>query len=74
VGIENLLRLKGAPEQCYLLTENAKLDGRHMRLDEALPLIVGSGFGALISCIPAQLAYFEGEEAMDRYILVRSRT
>jgi hypothetical protein len=27
--------------------------------------------GTFLSCIPGQLAYFEGEEAGERYILAR---
>ena len=38
---------------------------------EALEKIVGLRMGAFISCIPGVLAYFEGEETNERYILER---
>ena len=70
--IEALLRSKGAPEACHVVSELADLDGRDMLLATALEAIVGSGMGAFISCIPGVLGYFESEEVHDRYILERT--
>ena len=70
--IGDVLRGAGAPATCYVLSEETDLDGQVMELDEALEGIVGRGMGTFISCIPGRLAYFEGEEPGERYLLVRA--
>jgi len=67
-GIEQLLRMKGAPATCYVICNDSSIDGRFMPLKEALEEI---SFGALLSCIPGALGYFEGESDGERYILER---
>src|SRR5262245_14907085 len=57
--IESILRSKGAPDTCHVLAEAAELDGREMKLISALEAIVGRGMGALVSCVPGKLGYFE---------------
>jgi hypothetical protein len=42
-----------------------------MALNEALLEIVGADTGALVSCIPGKLAYFEMEGLSERYLLVK---
>lgn len=42
-----------------------------MALDEALLKIVGTDTGALVSCIPGKLAYFEMEGFSERYLLAK---
>ena len=69
--IGDILRREGAPATCYVLSEDTELDGRVMDLDVALGEIVGRGMGTFISCIPGRLAYFEGEEPGERYLLMR---
>jgi hypothetical protein len=71
-AIEALLRRLGAPALCQLLAEDAQLDGREMPLAEALGAVVGRGMGAFISCLPGRLAYFEAEDAGERYVLHRA--
>jgi phosphoglycolate phosphatase-like HAD superfamily hydrolase len=66
-AISKLLKNLGAPPLCYVMSSNSELDGRELALDVALAEIVGHGFGALISCIPGNLSYFEGESPR-RYI------
>ena len=70
--IEALLKRKGAPERCHVTSSNAHIDDREMPLSEALEQTVGYGSGTILSCIPGKLAYFEGEEQNERYILERS--
>ncbi len=62
---------KGAPELCWITSEDSNLDGREMLLLEALKEIVGRQMGTLLTCIPGTLAYFEGEGMGDRWILER---
>ena len=71
--IAALLEQRGAPRDCYVISEfGSDIDGKTMPLREALDTIVGFGMGTLISCLPGRLAYFEGEEAGERYILERT--
>ena len=67
--IVRLLRDKGAPERCYLVSEDEDLDGREFDLEDAIETIEGSWFGTLVSCIPGELGYFRGEYSDDRYIV-----
>lgn len=69
--IESLLRQRGAPPTCYLLSEDVDLDGREMDLREALEEIVGLGAGTIVSCKPGRLAYYETEDPEERYLLER---
>ena len=68
-GILELLKSKGAPDSCYVLSENKEIDGKEMSLPEALEFVFGRGIGAFLSCIPGKLAYFEDEE--DNFVLER---
>ncbi|MCZ6573439.1 MAG: hypothetical protein O7C98_09780 [Planctomycetota bacterium] len=70
-SIEAILREKGAPDTCYVLSEDAEFDGREMPLGEALSGTHGFGMGTFISCIPGRLAFFEGEDPGGRYVLER---
>jgi hypothetical protein len=67
--ILKLLKLKGAPETCYALSEDSELDGKEIQLADALTSIVGRGMGTFLSCIPGKLGYFEDED--QRWILER---
>src|SRR5258708_34624887 len=60
-GIRGLLARSQAPEDCYLISENADWDGARMALNEALDLVVGAGWSTLVSCRPDRLLYYEGE-------------
>ena len=70
-SIEVLLRQKGAPDTCYVMSDNPEIDGREMALTDALLKTVAMDAGTLISCIPGKLAYFEMEGFDGRYILER---
>jgi hypothetical protein len=70
--IAEILTQKGAPQTCWLTSENPDLDGREMPLLEALKEVVGLQMGTFLSCVPGKLAYYEGEAMGDRWILERS--
>ena len=70
--IEELLRKKGAPDFCHIISSSKKWDGHDYGLREALEIVVGSGIGTVICCIPGRLAYYEGEELRDRFIFAES--
>jgi hypothetical protein len=54
-----------------VLSDHPELHSTEVDLDDALTRIVGFGYGTLISCLPGRLAYFEGEEMRERYLLER---
>lgn len=66
-----VLRARGAPDTCYVVSYSDELDGREIPLCEAVTAIHGWG-SALLSCIPGRLAYFEGEMPDSRCILQRT--
>lgn len=68
-GIAKLLVARGAPGYCYVIAEDPRLDGRELQLSEALEEIVGSGMGAILSCVPGRLGFIETED--ERFILER---
>ena len=70
-SIESLLRQKGAPDKCHVMSDNPDIDNQEMSLKDALSKTVGMDAGTLISCIPGKLAYFEMEGFDGRYILER---
>jgi hypothetical protein len=63
-----ILRGLGAPDTCYIISEDRNFDGKEMGLLAALKQIVGYGMGTAISCLSGRLGYFEGE-LKERYIL-----
>ena len=67
--IEGALRKLGAPDQCYVFAESDALDGRELRLGDALSAIIGRDYGAVVSCLPGTLAFYEGEDC--RFVLHR---
>jgi hypothetical protein len=69
--ILSTLAALGAPRSCYLVSENPDWDGARVDLDDALAQVLGLGYGTLISCVPGRVAYFEGEEPGNRWVLHR---
>ena len=65
-----LLKKHNAPAECYIIAERANYDETTMPLYEAFENIFGSGLSFIISCLPGKLAYYEGEDAGERYILI----
>lgn len=66
-SIARLLHAKGAGAKCWVIAEDERFDGREADLDSVLAELVGCGMGAIISCIPGQLAFVESEDG--RFIL-----
>ncbi len=64
-----LLKKFGAPDQCWVVSDERELDARRMNLNEVLEEIVGRTFATFLCCINGKLAYFENEEG--RWILRR---
>lgn len=68
--IQKRLHKLGAPDSCHVIAAHSELDGKALRLEDALQKILGMVDGVLLSCIPGVLAYFEGEEMKSRYLLI----
>jgi hypothetical protein len=66
-----MLRERGAPSTCYVISGSSERDGTEADLREALEEMVGTYDGTFLSCVHGRLAYFEGEEPNERYILAR---
>jgi hypothetical protein len=69
--IEAVLRARGAPGTCFVISSSPEFDGREMPLAEALAAINGSSEGAFISCIPGKHGYYEYEDMKSAFILQR---
>jgi hypothetical protein len=71
-GIEIIyreLKSKGAGLTCWVVSEDAEIDGRELDLRAALEHVSGRQIGTILSCVPGKLAYFEGED--DALLLAR---
>lgn len=53
------LKSMGAPDDCWVFGNH--IDGRQMKLEEALE-VIGLGTGTIVSCLPGKLAFFESED------------
>lgn len=72
-GLLAELRRRGAPEQCYVVSDWSEMDGWMERLEEAIEELFAVGFASLLCCVPGELAYWDSEEIPERYILHRRR-
>jgi len=54
------LRSMGATDDCWVFGNY--IDGRQMKLAEALDALIGMGTGTIVSCLPGRLAFFENED------------
>ena len=61
-NIAQLLRSRGAGQTCWVMSGDPNIDGQEMDLESALEAVVGTEMGAILSCVPGKLAYFEGED------------
>jgi len=68
--VHGLLKKHGAPDICHIICENSKYDNKEMQLKEALHELFTTDFGCIISCIPGKLAFYQGEDAFSRVLLI----
>ena len=68
-NIYRLLKQYGAPDECWVVSDERSLDSRALNLKEALEEIMGRTFATFLCCVDGKLAYFENEEG--RWILRR---
>ena len=72
-SILRILRDNGALATCYVISVWPEVDQMRGALDEVLVEVVGYLPGTIVSCVPGQLAFYEGEARNDRRILERPR-
>ena len=68
-GLLSELRRRGAGDRCYVISVSKDLDGVAGPLEEIVKKVFAFEEGTIISCIPGQLAYYEGEAPKNRFIL-----
>ena len=66
--VHEALRQRGAPDNCYVMSVHEDLDGRRMKLQEALE---EAKEGTVIDCVSGQLAYYRGEDSGEGEWLLR---
>lgn len=67
-----LLRRKGAGRTVWVISQNARIDGREMPLEDAMEEAWGGQYGTILSCISGKLAWFRDEEMHSERLLERS--
>ena len=67
--VAELLKSKGAPDICYVLSDMAGIDGQEMSLQSALREAVQGGSGTIIGCTPGRLAFYLGEDGEQQLLL-----
>jgi hypothetical protein len=66
-----LLKSRGPPATCYVLSSEAALDSRELPLTEAVDQAALNGWGTIVSCWPGRLAYYYDECGERRMLLER---
>lgn len=64
-----LLKSKGAPDLCYIISEHSDYDMQDLPLLQATENLFNSGVSYFLSCIPGKLVYYEGEEFNKKILL-----
>jgi len=67
--LHDILKSAGAGDLCYIISENSKYDMRSLPVMDATKQLFNSGIAFFLSCIPGKLAYYEGEDTNQRFIL-----
>jgi len=63
------LRSEGSLDMVYIIAANSQYDMQSLSLLDATKQLFSSDISYFISCIPGKLAYYEGEEKNQRYLL-----
>jgi hypothetical protein len=61
-NIYRLLKQYGAPDQCWVISDELSLDSRIFNVKETLEDIIGRTFAIFLCCVDGKLAYFENED------------
>ena len=71
-NVAEVLRSRGAPMTCRIISDISEIDGVVMPLPEALDRTELEGFGTLLCCEPGRLAYYYDESGARRWLLERN--
>ena len=69
--VVSILRARGAPNSCYVLSDHADIDGQTLPLVDAIRAAEQGGWGTILSCIAGKLAYYYDEGGERRLLLER---
>lgn len=67
----SILKSKGAPEKCFVISCFDEIDKKEMKLLEAIEKTKISGWGTIIGCIPGKLGFYYGELGESSAIIER---
>ena len=67
--ILKLIRTYTNEQECHIISARSSKDGQTLNLEDALNATVGQNDGTILSILPGKLAYYEGEEPGERYII-----
>lgn len=71
IELYKLLRSKGAPDYCYVISEHSEYDQKNLPLYEAIVTLFNSGISFFLSCLPGLIVYYEGEDFNSKSILIK---
>ena len=66
-----ILRSRGAPATCYVLSDTAEIDGRVLPLAEAVHAAEQGGWGTILNCVSGKLGFYYDECGERRMLLER---
>src|SRR5262245_56664858 len=65
-----ILRSRGAPSTCFVVSDCKEIDARELPLVEAINQVESCPWGTLVSCLPGLLAYYQDEAGTRRRLLL----
>src|SRR5688500_13763008 len=70
VDLAGMLHDRGAPQECYVISDVPSIDARTLPVRQAIDETVSGGFASLLCCLPDRLACFIGEAGTGRWIIL----
>ena len=72
-AVEKELVARGAPADCYVISDSRDYDARTMPLADAVHVVDGYFVDdTILLCIPGRLAFYCGEDGRDQWIIERT--
>lgn len=65
-SVERLLCKLGAPDECVVICNEG--DCGSFSLRHALETLIGSGYGAIVSCVAGELAYYQEHDNYSTFV------
>lgn len=67
--MQKILRERASESECYILSSDTNLDGRHVTLDAAVDMVKASGWGSVILFCQGSLAFYIDECSEREFLL-----